>query len=432
MIDLGDRRAGVTLRFPFNTNAIAGESITVGTNGTMKVYKDGNTSTETTTGATFSEDVDGITGVHLAVIDTSADGAFYSEGSDFLVMFQGATIDGKAINAWVGSFSLANRAGLMPTTANRKLDVSAGGEAGVDWANVGSPTTTNNLSGTTIKTATDVEADTADIQTRIPAALVSGRIDSSTGAMAANVLTASALASDAVTEIQSGLATQASVDTIDGFLDTEVAAIKAKTDNLPSDPADQSLIIAATDAIVSAISGLNDLNATETAAAVWNALLATYNAAGSFGAFVQAITGGGGGESCDPEEIAALVIAAIAESGASDDHIREVIFTTVPASYAVGNNFAALVIAASATLTAEQMKAQVAAYFGTDSAAEPSGVPAANAPLATKISYTYRNARNKRTETATQQRTYMDDSTTVAETASVGFDGTTLTVNKGT
>lgn len=60
---------------------------------------------------------------------------------------------------------------LVPTTAGRTLDVSAGGEAGIDWANVGSPTTTNNLSGTTIKTATDVETDTADIQSRIPTAL---------------------------------------------------------------------------------------------------------------------------------------------------------------------------------------------------------------------------------------------------------------------
>lgn len=41
----------------------------------------------------------------------------------------------------------------------------------------------------------------ADIQARLPAALVSGRIDASVGAMAANVLTASALATDAREEI---------------------------------------------------------------------------------------------------------------------------------------------------------------------------------------------------------------------------------------
>jgi hypothetical protein len=46
-----------------------------------------------------------------------------------------------------------------------------------------------------------VLADTNDIQTRLPAALVGGRMDSSVGAMAADVLTASALATDAVDEI---------------------------------------------------------------------------------------------------------------------------------------------------------------------------------------------------------------------------------------
>lgn len=40
------------------------------------------------------------------------------------------------------------------------------------------------------------------------------------------------------------------LSTIAGYVDTEVAAIKAKTDNLPSDPADESLVIAATDAIM--------------------------------------------------------------------------------------------------------------------------------------------------------------------------------------
>ena len=64
-----------------------------------------------------------------------------------------------------------------------------------------------------------IEVDTQDIQGRIPAALVSGRIDASVGAMAANVLTASALATDAVTEVQSGLATSAALATVDGIVD---------------------------------------------------------------------------------------------------------------------------------------------------------------------------------------------------------------------
>jgi len=86
-----------------------------------------------------------------------------------------------------------------------------------------------------------VQADTDNIQTRIPAALVSGRMDSSVGAMAANVLTATAIAADAITaakiaadaigaselaadavaEIQSGLATSAAL-----------ATVQADTDNI--------------------------------------------------------------------------------------------------------------------------------------------------------------------------------------------------------
>jgi hypothetical protein len=62
--------------------------------------------------------------------------------------------------------------------------------------------------GTTLQGELDgIQADTEDLQSRLPAALVSGRIDASVGAMAANTLTASALNADAVTEIQSGLST---------------------------------------------------------------------------------------------------------------------------------------------------------------------------------------------------------------------------------
>lgn len=49
---------------------------------------------------------------------------------------------------------------LAPTVAGRTLDVSAGGEAGLDWANIGSPTTTVGLSGTTVGTLTTYTGNT--------------------------------------------------------------------------------------------------------------------------------------------------------------------------------------------------------------------------------------------------------------------------------
>lgn len=54
--------------------------------------------------------------------------------------------------------------------------------------------------------ATDaIISDTNDIQTRLPAALVGGRIDASVGAVAANTITAAALAADAGTELADAL-----------------------------------------------------------------------------------------------------------------------------------------------------------------------------------------------------------------------------------
>ena len=81
----------------------------------------------------------------------------------------------------VGNYA-SGKAPLQPTVAGRTLDVTATGGAGIDWSNVENASSTVTLSATTIKTATDVETDTQDIQSRIPAALVSGRMDASVGA----------------------------------------------------------------------------------------------------------------------------------------------------------------------------------------------------------------------------------------------------------
>lgn len=120
---------------------------------------------------------------------------------------------------------------LLPATAGNKLGVNATGQAGVDWGNVGNPTTTVALTGTT-------------------AGLISGAITSAK--FTTDAIDANALKADAVTEIQSGLGTTANqttiinaLTTIASYIDTEVAAIKAKTDNLPPDPADASDIAAA-------------------------------------------------------------------------------------------------------------------------------------------------------------------------------------------
>lgn len=61
-------------------------------------------------------------------------------------------------------------------------------------------------------------------------------------------------------------ATAAALTTVDDFLDTEIAAIKAKTDNLPSDPADASDIAASFTTVNTKLDTIDDFLDTEVAA----------------------------------------------------------------------------------------------------------------------------------------------------------------------
>ena len=73
---------------------------------------------------------------------------------------------------------------------------------------------------------------------------VGGNVTGSVGSVATDGITSASLATSAITEIQAGLATAAALAVVDDFLDTEINAIKAKTDALPTDPADASDIAA--------------------------------------------------------------------------------------------------------------------------------------------------------------------------------------------
>jgi hypothetical protein len=328
-MSLGDFDTSAVVYFKFTTfRPSTGAPFTLAGTPALSVYKD-NSTTQTTTGVTLTADFDSVTGLNHVAIDTSD--AFYSAGSFFDVVITTGTVDSvSAVGTVVGRFTLRKNSALKPTTAGRTLDVSSGGEAGIDFANIGSPTTTVNLSGTTIKAVTDrvsantdqwngvtvtgmplptssytapptaatiadavwdeasgdhlaagstgaalnaagsagdpwtttlpgaytgsqagkmladilvdtgttlqgeldgIQADTEDIQSRLPAALVGGRMDSSVGAMAANVLTASALASDAATEIAAAVRTNLAVEL--GRIDAEISSRMA-TFTLPT------------------------------------------------------------------------------------------------------------------------------------------------------------------------------------------------------
>lgn len=189
MTYIGDFRLGDTFDLKFCTVSTAGAPTTLAGTPAISCYP-GNSTTEITAGITLTVDFDARTGMHnVRIVASSGNG--YATATNYAVVITTGTVGGTSVVGYVvGHFSIENRSCLMPTTAARTLDVSSGGEAGVDWANVGSPTTTVTLSGTTVKTATDVESDTQDIQARLPAALVGGRIDANVGAISSDATAA--------------------------------------------------------------------------------------------------------------------------------------------------------------------------------------------------------------------------------------------------
>lgn len=219
MKDLGDRAEDSVIYFAWSTNDSDGAAITRGGDGTVSVYKDDGIA-QSVAGITDTEDFDGVTGVHLCKIDTSAD-AFYAAGCDYCVVLAGATIDGQTVNAVLAVFSIENRrmrgtdsaalasvctearlaelaAANLPADIDSllaRLTAARGGyldslnghtaQTGDSFARLGAPAgasvSADILAAKGV--ADDIETDTQDIQSRLPAALVSGRMTANVAAI---------------------------------------------------------------------------------------------------------------------------------------------------------------------------------------------------------------------------------------------------------
>lgn len=213
---IGDYKLAAVINKKFTTRAFGtGVPTTLAGTPVISIYKDNNT-TQTVVGVTLTADFDGVAGLNNINIDTSD--SFYASGSIFSMIITTGTVGGvSVVGEVVGEFSIEATSALRPTIAGRTLDVSATGEAGIDLANVGSPTTSLALTGTTIATSqvvasvtgavgsvtgltasnldttissrasaanlATVQSDTDDIQTRLPAALVGGRMNSNVAAI---------------------------------------------------------------------------------------------------------------------------------------------------------------------------------------------------------------------------------------------------------
>lgn len=198
-----DYAIGTTFDTKFTTRRFStGAPFTLAGTPTVAAYPD-NSLTEITAGITLTVDFDGRTGLHnIRVVATVGNG--YAAGSNYALVITAGTVDSvSVVGEVVGEFSLEAQSPLRPTTGGRTLDVSAGGEAGVDWANVGSQTTAVTLSGTTVNDVTTKTGYGIGVGGIAATAFAAGAIDAA--AVAANAIGASELATDAVNEIRDAI-----------------------------------------------------------------------------------------------------------------------------------------------------------------------------------------------------------------------------------
>lgn len=223
----GDIRLEDTIDIKFTTRRFStGAPFTLAGTPSVAAYV-GNGTTEITAGITLTVDFDARTGLNnVRVAATAANG--YTAGTNVDLVITAGTVDSvSVVGEVVGSFSIEARSALRPTTAGRTLDVSAGGEAGLDWANIGSPTTAQNLSATNI----DVDQIVAS---------VSGAVGSVTGSVTVgtnNDKTGYGLSAAAVQAIWDALTTAlTTVGSIGKLLvdnvNATISSVKAKTDSL--------------------------------------------------------------------------------------------------------------------------------------------------------------------------------------------------------
>lgn len=186
---------GDTVYCYFDSYAAAGESAAItGLAVTdIEIYRNGSVTQRASDNGyalldTDGIDLDGRVGLNGFSVDTAdnSDAGFFADGDHYLIHVDAVTIDSKTVRF---SFELLPGRLLRSTVPGRKLDVTTTGGAGIDLSNVENPTTSLNLSGTTIATSQVV-------------ASVSGAVGSVTGAVgsvASGGITAASFATGAIT-----------------------------------------------------------------------------------------------------------------------------------------------------------------------------------------------------------------------------------------
>jgi hypothetical protein len=208
--------------------------------------------------------------------------AGFESGKNYMVLVK-ATVDSVSaitmhtfqVQAKVTAATVSDKTGYTASTVSDKTGYSLSSSQTFDVTG----SITGNLSGSVGSVSGAVGSVTAGVT--LAASAVQAIWDAATSALTTagsigkrivDYLTGDAyarLGAPAGASIAADIATRASqtsVDTVDDFLDTEVAAIKAKTDNLPADPADASDVASSFSTVNSTLSTIAAYIDTEVAA----------------------------------------------------------------------------------------------------------------------------------------------------------------------
>lgn len=410
---LGDFDAGVTIYLKFTSvRADTGAPATL-TSGAVSVYKD-NSDVQSTSGITFSGDFDSTTGLNHVTIDLSADGTFYAAGSMFDVVITTGTVNSvSAVGYTVGQFSIRKNSALKPTTAARTLDVSAGGEAGLDWANIGSPTTAQNLSGTNIDTDQVVASVTGAVGS------VTGAVGSVTGAVgsvAAGGITASSIATGAIDA--DALAADAVAEIADGVWDEDATGHQTQGTfgQAIGDPG------ADTDTIWGLVNTNLDAAVSSRLAPTVAARTLDVSAGGEAGIDWANI-----GSPTTAQNLSATNIDVDQIVASVSGAVGSVTGAVGSVTGDVGGNVTGSVGSLAAQAKAD-VNAEVVDVLTVDTFAQPGQeAPPATQTFEGMVAYLYKVLRNKVTQSATTFEVYADDGTTVDQKATVSDSAGTLT-----
>jgi hypothetical protein len=323
---------------------------------------------------------------------------------------------------------------LQPTTAGRTVDVTTGGAVGIDWANVENPTTTVDLSSTSISlcdtttTNTDMRGtDGANTVTPPAVGDIADAVwDEDISKAEHNVAKSAAKTlrhSGDITQIDGMIddvsPTTTGFDTnltqVDGYFRDQILIFTAGAANEGVGTAIKSYVNANGRITFDTLDGLavTPTNGDEfvifashthpisqVADGVWDEAQAGHTTAGTFGKYL------------DTEVSAEVTVAT------NNDKT----------GYSISGTKTTLDVLND--VSAPEVNAEVVDVLTVDTFPEVSGVPGATSTILDKLSWLFSLGRNKITQTSTTQTVRDDTDTSDVATSTVSDDGTTFTRGK--